>query len=175
MASSSSSSSKKKNGGYRLVQLQIENFKSIKTAVIKINAGMTCITGANGVGKSNILEAIAFGLGAPLTSLRSQTLSDLAHATDSKMQIVVQLTFNQTKDVKIIGSSIINGQRIYHINENKKLVTKQVQQTHISTPYEENELNLPFSFCSLCSCFFKLQVNWVFPKIPMHGTFLNVL
>ena len=128
---SSSSSTRKKaeeKGGYRLVKLEIENFKSIKSATIQIRDGMTCITGPNGAGKSNVLEAIAFGLGAPLPSLRSQNLTDLAHATDSKMQTVVQLTFNRSNALKIIGSSIINGQRIYHINENKKLVTKQVQQ-----------------------------------------------
>ena len=52
-----------------LVNLKLKNFKSFKRAKIPLRNGFTVVIGANGSGKSNILDAVLFVLGA--TSLKS--------------------------------------------------------------------------------------------------------
>lgn len=46
----------------KLIQLELENFRQFERAVIDFGDGMTAIVGANGAGKTTILEAIAFAL-----------------------------------------------------------------------------------------------------------------
>lgn len=46
----------------KLIQLELENFRQFERAVIDFGEGMTAIVGANGAGKTTILEAIAFAL-----------------------------------------------------------------------------------------------------------------
>ena len=46
----------------KLIQLELENFRQFERAVIDFGDGMTAIVGANGAGKTTILEAISFAL-----------------------------------------------------------------------------------------------------------------
>ena len=81
----------------------------------------------SGSGKSNVMEAVAFGLGASLTELRVKCLKDLSSdSTQDDIRTLVRLAFQQSegKDNQLtIGSNIICGQRLFFINNNSK-VTK---------------------------------------------------
>ena len=55
-------------------EISIENFKSIES--LKLNLGrFNVLIGANGSGKSNILEAITFGASAPMVTLTNEFLT----------------------------------------------------------------------------------------------------
>lgn len=49
-----------------LKRVQISHFKSINDASVEFGTGFNVITGANGIGKSNMLDAICFALSLPL-------------------------------------------------------------------------------------------------------------
>ena len=57
-------------------KMVLKNFKSFRKADIPIAKGFTAIAGSNGSGKTNILDALLFVLGA--TSLKSLRASMLA-------------------------------------------------------------------------------------------------
>ena len=53
-------------GTLRLVRIDIEGFKSFRTRTVldlRGRGSLTCIVGSNGTGKSNIFDAICFGIG----------------------------------------------------------------------------------------------------------------
>ena len=65
----------------QLTHLRMKNFKSFKQAQIPFADGFTAIAGANGSGKSNIMDAVLFALGEKsLKSLRAARLTDLVHS-----------------------------------------------------------------------------------------------
>ncbi len=45
----------------RVTRLTLRNFRSYATAEVALGAGLTVVTGRNGAGKTNLLEAIYFG------------------------------------------------------------------------------------------------------------------
>ena len=45
-------------------RVEIYNFKSFQRATVELSRGFNCITGANGCGKSCLLDAVLFALGA---------------------------------------------------------------------------------------------------------------
>ena len=51
-----------------LEKAQILNFKNIEEASLEFSPGLNFIVGANGMGKSNLLEAIHFAPAAPAPS-----------------------------------------------------------------------------------------------------------
>lgn len=64
-----------------LRSIEIVNFKNIAEASLEFPAGVNCILGDNGMGKSNLLEAIHFlCLARPMTSITEGAL--LRHGTD---------------------------------------------------------------------------------------------
>lgn len=64
-----------------LRRIEIVNFKNIAEASLEFPAGVNCILGDNGMGKSNLLEAIHFlCLARPMTSMPESGL--LRHGTD---------------------------------------------------------------------------------------------
>jgi len=113
---------------WSLSHVSIVNYKSIHELSFSVQAKSSLsIQGSNGAGKSNIIEAIAFGLAAPLSALRCQTLADLCGAhSPAGTQVAVQLKFTEGKKGKklTVGSSAINNgsQRIYTVDA--KTVTK---------------------------------------------------
>lgn len=67
-----------------LDSLDIVNFKNIAEASLKFSPGVNCLLGANGMGKSNLLEAIHFlCFTRPMTSLPESAL--LRHGSDMLM------------------------------------------------------------------------------------------
>lgn len=60
-----------------LKRVKIQSFKSFHACDIELGSQLNCITGHNGVGKSNLLDAILFALTAPLKRLRVSRAEDL--------------------------------------------------------------------------------------------------
>ena len=53
-----------------LRNLEILNFKNIAEAKMEFSPGVNCLIGLNGMGKSNLLEAIHFlSMARPMTSI----------------------------------------------------------------------------------------------------------
>jgi structural maintenance of chromosome 1 len=70
----------------RLIQLELENFKSYKgRQIIGPFADFSCVIGPNGAGKSNLMDAISFVLGVRSSHLRSTQLKDLIYRGPSAM------------------------------------------------------------------------------------------
>lgn len=65
--------------GGNLVSVRVVGYKSIANDVFTLEPGFNCITGHNGAGKSNILEAIQLAFGAELPSLRASHWGDVIH------------------------------------------------------------------------------------------------
>ncbi len=65
----------------RIDSLDIVNFKNIEEASLEFSGGVNCLLGMNGMGKSNLLEAIHFlCLARPMQSLPESALGrDLAY------------------------------------------------------------------------------------------------
>ena len=85
-----------------LVGLRIENFKSIRSAHIRFGA-FTCLIGHNGVGKSNLFDAIHF-----LSALAEHEISDAAtevrSASDGSYS-PLDLVFGRDPERKIVLSA----------------------------------------------------------------------
>jgi DNA replication and repair protein RecF len=62
----------------RIRRLTLRNFRSYHAAQVEIGGGLVVLTGANGVGKTNLIEAIS--LLAPGRGLRRATLDEIAFA-----------------------------------------------------------------------------------------------
>lgn len=45
----------------RIVRLALRNFRSYPTAEVELGAGLTVVSGRNGAGKTNLLDALYFG------------------------------------------------------------------------------------------------------------------
>ncbi len=60
----------------RIRRLTLTNFRSYRAAQIEVGAALVVLTGSNGAGKTNLLEAISFL--APGRGLRRPTLEDVA-------------------------------------------------------------------------------------------------
>ena len=69
-----------------LKSLQIRGFKSFADkALLELEPGITVVVGPNGSGKSNVVDAIAWVLGAQApSSIRSQKMDDVIFAGTSK-------------------------------------------------------------------------------------------
>jgi structural maintenance of chromosome 4 len=61
--------------------IEIENFKSYAGRHImdKLGCQFTAFAGDNGTGKSNLLDALLFGLGSEASRLRMRTANELIH------------------------------------------------------------------------------------------------
>ncbi|MEK6970438.1 MAG: chromosome segregation SMC family protein [archaeon] len=107
----------------RLARLRMKNFKSFKQATIPFTKGFTAIAGANGSGKSNILDAVLFALGeTSLKSMRAARLTDLVHsgAPAGEHYAVVNLTFEgDGKTYEISRTVDKQGKSVYRINEQR--------------------------------------------------------
>lgn len=114
----------------QLTRLRMKNFKSFKQATIPFVKGFTAIAGANGSGKSNILDAVLFALGeTSLKSMRAARLTDLVHsgAASGENYAVVNLTFQGDETTYEISRTVDKqGKSVYRINE-KRVTASEVQ------------------------------------------------
>src|SRR6266545_1593179 len=61
-----------------LMRLEMRGFKSFVEAQVSFQPGITAVVGPNGVGKSNILDAVLWVLGEQSTkALRSERMEDV--------------------------------------------------------------------------------------------------
>ena len=105
-----------------LVNLKLKNFKSFKRAKIPLRNGFTVVIGANGSGKSNILDAVLFVLGATsLKSLRVSRLTDLVNAGAREDYAKVELTIREKETDYIISRTIDKtGKSVFRLNDERK-------------------------------------------------------
>jgi len=114
-----------------LKALTIKGFKSFAdTARLELEPGITVVVGPNGSGKSNVVDAMAWVLGAQApTSVRSQKMDDVIFAGTSGRQALgraeVGLTIDNSdgllpiefNDVTITRTLFRNGDSDYKIND----------------------------------------------------------
>jgi len=121
-------------------KLEIFGFKSFgyKNTIVNLEPGLVAISGANGSGKSNILDAISFALGenAPKT-MRVDKLRSLLHDIDGSRHGAkiarVSCHFDNTDRKIPIDSNVVTitremdevGENIYYLNQ------KKMQRNHI--------------------------------------------
>lgn len=105
----------------KLKKLRLKNFKSFKDAKIPLSDGFTVIVGANGVGKSNILDAIMFALGiTSMKALRASKIIDLVNSSSSENYAKVELTLKgDGKNYEIARIIDKQGRSVYKLNDNK--------------------------------------------------------
>lgn len=94
----------------------LENFKSYRGKhVIGPLQSSVAIIGANGSGKSNIADAICFGLGVTGRSLRSNALMDLRHAESAESSTpltAVSLHFSRRSAPDVAGEMLVMRRQI---------------------------------------------------------------
>ena len=116
-------------------KIELRNFKSfgLKNTVISLDRGFTAITGPNGSGKTNIVDAVLFGLGETSSRrLRADSFSKLIFNGNGKSKskprsarVVIQFDNSDgkipidTKTVTISRIVYVNGQSEYRINGRK--------------------------------------------------------
>ncbi len=104
----------------KLAKLKLKNFKSFKQATIPIGSGFTAIAGANGTGKSNILDALLFVFGATsLKMLRASKLTDLVNRYANENYAEVELTIKDNeRNINYVISRVIDkqGKSIFRMN-----------------------------------------------------------
>src|SRR5436189_2961647 len=113
-----------------LKTLTLKGFKSFaETTVLEMEPGVTVVVGPNGSGKSNVVDAIAWVLGAQApTSVRSQKMDDVIFAGTAKRPALgraeVSLTIDNSAhllpidftEVTITRTLFRNGDSEYAIN-----------------------------------------------------------
>ena len=134
-------------------ELIIEGFKSypVRTQISGWDPSFNAITGLNGSGKSNILDAICFVLGMTnVSSMRAQNLQDLiykrgqAGVTKASVTIVFDNTDRSTSPVGFENMPEITVMRqISMPNVNKYLLNgHKAQQQSIQTLFQSVQLNI---------------------------------
>jgi len=118
-----------------LSKLTVQGFKSFKNKTsLDIGPGITCIAGANGSGKSNLVDAFSFVLGRSSAKfMRADKMEDVIFKSDKGQASFakVELEFDNKDRVIKVDSDMIsiyrqinpNGQSTYRLNE--KIETRQ--------------------------------------------------
>lgn len=78
----------------RIVEIEIDNFKTFRHETIPLMPGFTAISGPNGSGKSNILDALLFCLGLSSNrTLRAEKGTDLINNGSTRREARVTVRF----------------------------------------------------------------------------------
>lgn len=116
-----------------LSKLEIFGFKSFaQKTVVNFSRGVTCIVGPNGCGKTNIVDALRWGLGEQRTSaLRSDKMENVIfNGTRNRKSLgmaEVSLTFVNDKGLLPSEYSEINiTRRIFRSGESEYLLNKNI-------------------------------------------------
>eukprot|EP01061_Rhynchopus_euleeides_P007332 TRINITY_DN16336_c0_g1_i1.p1 TRINITY_DN16336_c0_g1~~TRINITY_DN16336_c0_g1_i1.p1 ORF type:complete len:1063 (+),score=210.15 TRINITY_DN16336_c0_g1_i1:2311-5499(+) len=97
--------------GAFLKSLYVSGFKSFSSdhpQMFSFVEGMNVVSGANGAGKSNVLDAILFGLTSPEKDLRVTRMRQLLHSRGSQQDkcATVELTFETTKGTAVLSARL---------------------------------------------------------------------
>ncbi|KAH0575730.1 SMC4-like protein [Spironucleus salmonicida] len=115
----------------RIEELVLHNFKSwYGEHLIALNTqGLACIVGANGSGKSNIIDALLFVFGWRAKQLRQDKLVDLIHQSQYKVPFAkVQVNFSNNGQYFSIGRVIqATGSQHYEVNGIKSTLSNVTQ------------------------------------------------
>ncbi|CAG8583850.1 9726_t:CDS:10 [Paraglomus occultum] len=137
----------------RIEELIIEGFKSyaVRTHITGWDPEFNAITGLNGTGKSNVLDAICFVLGmTKLGQLRANNMQDLiykrgqAGITKASVTIIFNnedhskspVGFEQFKQITVTRQVIMSGQSKYLVNGHK------AQQKDVTTLFQSVQLSI---------------------------------
>jgi structural maintenance of chromosome 2 len=137
----------------KVEELIIDGFKSYatRTVISGWDSSFNCITGLNGSGKSNILDAICFVLGiTALSSVRAQNLQDLiykrgqAGVTKASVTIVFDnsekdkspIGFEDQRQISVTRQVVLGGTNKYLINGHR------AQQQSVQQLFQSVQLNI---------------------------------
>ena len=106
--------------------MRLKNFKSFKKAEISLHRGFTAIAGANASGKSNILDALLFVLGATsLKMLRASKLTDLVNHDASEDYALVEIEVEDNEKKYVISRTIdTKGQSVMRLDGRRKTLNE---------------------------------------------------
>lgn len=110
-----------------ITNLRLKNFKSFKKAEIPFAQGFTAIAGANGSGKSNILDAILFAMGTTsLKLIRASRLTELVNNDSNEGYAKAELVLKDQKGKQITITRIVDtqGRSIFKIDDKKKTLNE---------------------------------------------------
>ena len=106
----------------RLLNLRVQNFRNIDFAELDVSAKRTFLLGANGQGKSNLLEAL--GLLMALRSFRTQRMSALPRLGSNGFSVVYELEqdIEGRVEVEIQGGlsgrqALVDGENISRLSD----------------------------------------------------------
>ncbi|KAJ9220173.1 hypothetical protein DTO207G8_90 [Paecilomyces variotii] len=137
----------------RIVEIIIDGFKSyaVRTVISGWDESFNSITGLNGSGKSNILDAICFVLGITnMTTVRAQNLQDLiykrgqAGVTKASVTIVFDnhdkekspIGFEEYTSISVTRQIVLGGTSKYLINGHR------AQQQTVQNLFQSVQLNI---------------------------------
>lgn len=122
----------------RLIQLELNNIKSYQQETIKFNDGINCILGANGSGKSTIIESI----GSVLFNYNQRSANNLLRYNEVKGSISLLFEGNDNKLYQIIKKYRNKGAGSIKIID---VENDQVLHETVSDVYEfvKRVLNIP--------------------------------
>lgn len=118
-----------------ILQLRLTQFRSYETVTMRLNSSFepVILTGHNGAGKTNILEAVSFL--TPGRGLRSARLSDVARRADGEEAVTgidilparwsVSATVQTPDDIVTVGTGTVDGSERRQVRIDGKPVAKQ--------------------------------------------------
>ena len=118
-----------------ILQLRLTQFRSYETVTMRLNSSFepVILTGHNGAGKTNILEAVSFL--TPGRGLRSARLSDVARRADGEEAVTgidilparwsVSATVQTPNDIVTVGTGTVDGSERRQVRIDGKPVAKQ--------------------------------------------------
>jgi DNA replication and repair protein RecF len=83
--------------GLKITALQLKNFRNLQEEIIRFGPSINCITGENGNGKTNILEAIYF-LSTKKSFRKKTSFPQILSIDGEKPEIIISSTFTDKND-----------------------------------------------------------------------------